>query len=887
MRIFAIAAAIVFLLLSFNPVEAKPDTGLSAAFETYLTNRLHSETVIAQRELNHEEICGVLIRAVESFRKEVKRGSGRNFEEHLTYESLLHLRMIERDCKRHASIKPKRFKEGDEPAIVDVNLGGFAGISDLDDPVDDPLEAEALRDFMKWHPDEFEAKNAEEAGDYAVLEWEVSERARELKAQLEEAEHNAINARDQVRFGHNRGAAPAEIKKLEANAHELEGKVNDLKSQISDECVKARDDSIAQWVFDNVPVGTAEDMTPKTTSGETRNYTDDNGNKVTEYDNGARGTVYPDGREVTVEPDGTRITEFPDGHVVREDPDSSIEYIKDHPDGVLRIVVQPDGETDYYLNGIAVAHYWPDLFPNRLVRHVDYIDPETGLTPVERYSPMRWFWHWISGLEDENEPDVDRDDEQAVARYLLDSFAAFKAAHPDALDDETFEEFVDRRFFELFYAHVLINGDGLTAAERREIYRIILTEWEDAHPEATMTLTDLIAKRKLEADLENGTVSARTIPLGLDVEGLREELQAYNDWLEAHPDRTQDEERERRQHAARLRYALEFQRRLYEGSVAMVGGEENLRRLVGDDRFRAMKAAYESLPKDVPDKHVGGSVDPLDPNWPGRKPQTAQAVFSSLNGLTRVNGALLPDANETTLTIIGVDGEEYAAPPELARADNAGDDILVFVSPTVELSGVVLRGGASTVILRQVQSAPMQSAVSPLDGVVNMRNGQLSETLRVSPTLTDINALAATHNVTIGQGLTPAANAQAGVVALQEGEIAIYVENVDTPTLGTTECAIEGPNGQTASAAMPAWSYDIQPQPVAAVNTWAPIFFMVAGLPADEKLRVTFAPPPGVDTEPDKTKVKVGDFVMMRQIARYRTSIVGPQPIGARIERLD
>ena len=712
-------------------------------------------------------------------------------------------------------------------------------------------------------------------------------RARDLKVQQEEARQKALDAREQVQFGHNRGESPAEIKKLEDKAREAQDKVDDIRGQIADECATARDAAMAKWARDNVPQGTAEEMTPKTTSGETRSFTDGDGNEVTEYDNGARSIIYPDGREVTVEPDGTRITEFSDGHVVRENPDGSIECLQDHPDGVLRIVVQPDGETDYYLNGVAVAHYWPDLFPNRLVRHVDYIDPRTGLTPVERYSPMRRFWHWLQDREDENEPDIDWDDDRAVARYLLDSFAAFKASHPGVLDDETFEEFVDRRFFELSFAHDQENGGGLTADERREIYRIILTEWEEAHPEATMTLTDLIAKRKLEADLRNGTVSARTIPLGLDVEGLREELQAYNDWLEAHPDRTQDQERERRQHAARLRYALEFQRRLYEGTVNMVGGEENLRRLVGDERFRAMKAAYESLPKAVPDKHVGGSVDPLDPNWPGRKPQTAQAVFSSLNGLTRVNGALLPDANETTLTIIGVDGEEYAAPPELARADNAGNDILVFVSPTVELSGVALRGGAATVVLRTAQAAPTQGAVSPLDGMINIRNGQLSETLRVPPTLTDVNAPAAAHDVTIGQGLTPASNPQAGIVAVQDGEIAIYAENADAPTLGTTECTVEGPSGQSTSETLPAWSYEIQPQPVAALNTWAPIFFMVAGLPPDEKLRVTFRPPPGVDTEPDKTKVKAGEYAMMRQIGQYRTSIIGPQPIGARIERLD
>ena len=137
MRIFAIAVATVFLLSLFASALAKPDKGLTAAFETYLTNRLHSETVIAQRELNHEEICGVLFRAVESFRKEVKRGSGRNLEEHLTYESLVHLRMIERDCKRHAKVKPKKFQEGEEPAIVDVNEGGFGGIRDVNDPVDD------------------------------------------------------------------------------------------------------------------------------------------------------------------------------------------------------------------------------------------------------------------------------------------------------------------------------------------------------------------------------------------------------------------------------------------------------------------------------------------------------------------------------------------------------------------------------------------------------------------------------------------------------------------------------------------------------------------------------------------------------------------------------
>ncbi len=396
MRIFAIAAATtVFLFSSFNPVEAKPDKGLTAAFETYLTNRIHSETVIAQRELNHEEMCAVLYRAVQSFRKEVKRGSGRNLEEHLTYESLVHLRMIERDCKRHENVKPKKFKEGEEPAVVNVDDMGFGGVRNIEDPEDDSLEAEAMDDFIKWHPDEFEPKNAEEAGDYAVLKWEVSERARDLKAQLMEAEYEVIKARDQVQFGRNRKAGAAEMAELEAKARAAEDKVDEIKGQIADECVAARDAAMEKWVFDNAPVGTAEDMTPKTTSGETRSFTDGDGNKVTDYDNGARTTVYPDGREVTVEPDGTRITEFPDGHVVRENPDGSIECLKDHPDGVLRIVVKLNGETDYYLNGELVAHYWPTWFPDKLVRHINFIDPRSGKSPVERYAPMRRFWHWM------------------------------------------------------------------------------------------------------------------------------------------------------------------------------------------------------------------------------------------------------------------------------------------------------------------------------------------------------------------------------------------------------------------------------------------------------------------------------------------------------------
>lgn len=303
MRFTLNLAAVICIAIATSAL-AKPDPEFTRVAEQWIKS--HVETTLAEtvratgEQPTNGQINAAYCRAIAAW-KSVNPGG----EKKLTLESLARMRVFIEKCP---SLK-------DVPLGEDAKNAPPAGAVPLPDNIDE-LEQEAMdkaiKDFIAWHPDEFDdAETAEEYAKRQLLVWWYSDEYAELLR----------------RYGRDRGGY----------------------IEVDPEFVKAEQEFIGEakrrWLAAHPDPNAGNAMTP---GSEKSRKTRADGAIVTEYTNGVVAIDHPDGREETVFPDGRREIRYPDGRRETFNPDGSIEVVTGIGAGRRTTLTQPDGTTDVW-----------------------------------------------------------------------------------------------------------------------------------------------------------------------------------------------------------------------------------------------------------------------------------------------------------------------------------------------------------------------------------------------------------------------------------------------------------------------------------------------------------------------------------------------------------
>lgn len=254
--------------------------------------------------------------------------------------------------------------------------------------------------------------------------------------------------------------------------------------------------------------------------------------------------------------------------------------------------------------------------------------------------------------------------------------------------------------------------------------------------------------------------------------------------------------------------------------------------------------------------------------------------FTALAGETAVNRTFTGPI--TQVEFIAVDGKKL--PPEEVPDTTAEEkpDSVHLTIPAAVASGVALVrliGDDGTVELVQSTrpAAAAPGLVWPRDGMLDIRQKQVNETFGAPATVVDPSVAPTDHQVTLG-------GQPADVVAVRPDEVAVTSADAPTPTSsGRMPVEITGPEGESAKATVPAWSYEILIQPITEVGVWYPLHLLVMGLQPGETVEFEFVPTPTQEIQPRQVTVYASMAGEPQAVAQFQTSQIGPQAINVRV----
>lgn len=253
-------------------------------------------------------------------------------------------------------------------------------------------------------------------------------------------------------------------------------------------------------------------------------------------------------------------------------------------------------------------------------------------------------------------------------------------------------------------------------------------------------------------------------------------------------------------------------------------------------------------------------------------------------GFTSLTGLIIVDTSRVGVPVTVTAADEKGKPIPV-RSEIQGDNIQIEVQEGTAPVSIVIKGLDDTITLRSGLVSPKDFELSkikpqPVDGMIDVANGFTKETVFVPEGVIDMNEPLSDHFAELGG--TPV-----DVYAARPGELAFVGSGITPSSDGETWMSVAGPDGDTASGAVPAWSYEIGAQPSTRVNTWAPVYFRCTGLAATERISIALTPRPWQSIEMFHSTVTCGqasDFVI---VAQYSTTRVGPQEFNATIKRLE
>lgn len=261
-----------------------------------------------------------------------------------------------------------------------------------------------------------------------------------------------------------------------------------------------------------------------------------------------------------------------------------------------------------------------------------------------------------------------------------------------------------------------------------------------------------------------------------------------------------------------------------------------------------------------------------------KHPELINVVFSGLEGTTVINRNLI--GQPRGIEVIGIAPEELQK--DDVKAGVSGESILVTVRPDLGDASILVKGDRSTITITAIPEEKRaedrdKNRIVPLGGLLLSVGGILEGTLNLPDRVIEANAQPGDYQLQLGeQALEP--------VAMRGEQMAIVGSDIDAPASGTETLTVTSPSGVSASNEVSLWSYRIDPQPITQINQWANINLQCSGLDSETRVMVVFSPLPGQTIKPEKVAVNCMNFSTSAQIARYRTKVLGHQPLNVRVE---
>lgn len=262
--------------------------------------------------------------------------------------------------------------------------------------------------------------------------------------------------------------------------------------------------------------------------------------------------------------------------------------------------------------------------------------------------------------------------------------------------------------------------------------------------------------------------------------------------------------------------------------------------------------------------------------------EAIHVVFSGLSGETHINRALI--GQPRGIEVVGLAAEDLRADDVAASA--TGEAIVIRVRREIPDAVLVVSGDKSQLTIsaiaeKEPEPPPEDRSrrIVPLGGMLVSVGGLLEGTLRLPEEAVETSGSPGAYGVELG-------GRPLDVVALRGNELAVRATDISAPAAGREEISLTTPSGAEVVDEVGFWSYHIEPQPVAHLEQWAPIAMQCSGLDAKRPLQVTFTPHAGQTIEPETQVVDCASLSAPREIARYRTSVLGEQPLNVQVRPL-
>lgn len=283
-------------------------------------------------------------------------------------------------------------------------------------------------------------------------------------------------------------------------------------------------------------------------------------------------------------------------------------------------------------------------------------------------------------------------------------------------------------------------------------------------------------------------------------------------------------------------------------------------------------------------------LDEKPPEKPAEKPPAAPplavlpvttVVFTAIDGKTNVNRDLIGDIDR--VTFLAADGKEAPAREAEPDLDPHAGTYTLGIGKAAGLGGVILTGTAG--VVRLIQSSEggegpgrPGAAIVPADGIIDIRNGTLRETLTVPPELVDASRAPQEHSVQIG-------GQAATVAATRPGRLAVTARGLPATAGGTVPVTVTSPSGASLTATCPAWGYEISVPEVTRTGTPVPVMVRIYGLEPDQRVSFVFLPEPGQRIEPKQVSIPAAQAMVPSPIAQLRAERPGPQALNVAVQR--
>jgi hypothetical protein len=254
--------------------------------------------------------------------------------------------------------------------------------------------------------------------------------------------------------------------------------------------------------------------------------------------------------------------------------------------------------------------------------------------------------------------------------------------------------------------------------------------------------------------------------------------------------------------------------------------------------------------------------------------------FTSLAGKTNVRRDRVGQMD--TILITAVDGSLIEPDEEVVEVNEQGETVSIDVKTPILIASILLAGSNGEVELFSSPENAMRRTGEawPSDGDVRIGNGRLQETFSVPADVSDMSQPPGSHSAMFNG--TPV-----DVIATRTSQIAVSGRDIALPGTGNANLVIAAPSGKGVSTDVPAWSYEVTPQPVVRTGVWAPILFKCEGLPIRAKVEVTFYENEGQMIEPKQVSLLCRAAETPIPIAQYQTAIIGPQRFDVVVTRTE